>query len=99
MTVKGTLYNTLFGSVPNVQYMISLDRSYSYTNYVDYVEYVRYTRVTGTRDDLELDPQSIPEDQKDRASNCQTSGIITTNGIVHVLDGYHRLFFNTDPIN
>lgn len=99
MTVKGKYYPTEFGPIPNTQFMINLNRSYSYTNYVQYVDYVVYTKVIGTLDSDEPDPLAIPDDQVDKSVYCQTSGIITTNGILHVLDGYHRLFFNTDPIN
>lgn len=99
MTVKGKYYPSQFGAIPNVQFRINLDRIYQYTNYVDYVDYVVYSKVIGTLDEDVLDPTSIPDDQVDKVSYCQTSGIITTNGIVHVLEGYHRLFFNTDPID
>ena len=99
MTVKGKYYPTHFGPIPNIQFMINLNRSYSYTSYVQYVDYVVYSKVIGTLDSDEPDPLAIPADQVDKVVFCQTSGIITTNGIIHVLDGYHRLFFNTDPIN
>jgi hypothetical protein len=98
MTVKGKYYPSQFGPITGVQFRINLDRVFGYTNYVDYVDYVVYSKVIGTLDSDELDPKKIPPDQVDKASYCQTSGIITTNGIVHVLDGYHRLFFNNDDI-
>ena len=94
MTVQGKLYNSLFGAIPNVQYLIKLNRTLDYNAYEDHVDYVTYTKVIGTRDDLVLDPTTIPSDQVDQGVTCQTSGIITTTGIVHVLDGYHRLLFN-----
>jgi len=98
MTVQGKLYNSLFGSIPNVQYLIKLLRTHEYGAYVDHIDYVTYTKVYGTRDDLELDPKSIPPDQVDQSVTCQTSGIITTTGVVHVLDGFHRLLFNNDKL-
>jgi len=98
MTVKGKYYPSQFGSITGTQFRINLNRVYQYTSYVDYVDYVVYSKVIGTLDADELDPKKIPPDQVDKGSFCQTSGIITTNGIVHVLDGYHRLFFNNDPI-
>jgi len=99
ITVKGSFYPSMFGTIPNVQFRINMNRIYQYTNYVDYVDYVVYSKVIGTLDSDEPDPTQIPDDQVDKAAYCQTSGIVTTNGIVHVLDGYHRLFFNTDPID
>lgn len=98
MTVKGKYYPSLFGSMTGSQLRINLDRIYAFTSYVDYVDYVVYSKVIGTLDADELDPKKIPPDQVDKATYCQTSGIVTTNGILHVLDGYHRLFFNNDPI-
>jgi hypothetical protein len=99
MTVEGTLYNSALGAVPNIQFLIKLRRSQDYNAYVNKIDYVTFTKVVGTRDDQELNPDNIPQDQKDSGYDCQTSGIITTTGIVHVLDGNHRLFFNTEPIN
>lgn len=99
MTQKGKFYVTKFGAIPNVQFRININRIYQYTNYVDYVDYVVYSKVIGTLDEDEPDPTQIPKALVDKASYVQTSGIITTTGIIHVLDGYHRLFFNADPID
>ena len=99
MTVEGNLYNSALGPVPNIQFLIKLRRTQDYSAFLDHVDYVNFTKVVGTRDDKELDPTTIPQDQKDSGYDCQTSGIITTTGIVHVLSGDHRLFFNTEPIN
>lgn len=44
-----------------------------------------------------LDPEGeevLPAD-KDIENICQTSGILTTNGVLHVLEDTHRLFFNS----
>lgn len=98
MTIKGKYYPSQFGSITGAQFRITLYRVYQYTSYVDYVDYVVYSKVIGTLDSDELDPKKIPESQVDKVADCQTSGIITTNGIVHVLNGYHTLFFNNDPI-
>ena len=99
MTVKGKYFPTQFGTIPNVQFRLNLARYYDYSSYVDYVDYVVYSKVTGTLDSDEPDPTKIPPDQVDKSVFCQTSGIVTTNGIVHVLDGFHRLFFNDETIH
>lgn len=99
MTVKGKYYPSKFGPINNVQFRINLNRVYQYTNYVDYVDYVLYSKVYGTLDADEPNDIKIPEGDVDKSVICQTSGIVTTNGIVHVLNGFHRLFFNNDPIN
>jgi len=98
MTYQGKLYNSMVGPIPNVQFLINLRKTFSYSDYIDHVDVVTLTKVIGSRDDMELNPDQIPQDQKDLGFDCQTSGIITTTGIVHVLNGYHRLFFNTQPI-
>jgi len=99
ITVSGKLYNSLLGPTPNIQYMIKMRRSFEYATYLNYVDYVNYVKVIGTVDADELDPNSIPDDQIDQAVEVQTSGIITKTGIIHVLSGNHRLFFNAMPLN
>lgn len=94
MTVAGQLYDGLGGAVPDIKYMIKLRRTQDYSGYVDHVDYVTFTKVIKTRDDKELDPSLIPDTEKDKDITCQTSGIITTTGIVHVLGNTRRLFFN-----
>ena len=98
ISVQGKLYNSLFGPIPNVQYLIKMTRIFDYSAYVDHIDFVTYYKVYGTRDDLELDQHAIPPDQVDAGVTCQTSGIVTTTGIVHVLDGAHRLLFNNYKI-
>lgn len=98
ITVSGKLYNSLLGPTPNIRYMIKMRRSFDYTNYLNYVDYVNYVKVIGSLDSEELDPNNIPDDQIDRPVDIQTSGIITKTGIIHVLNGNHRLFFNAMSI-
>jgi len=73
-------------------------RTYEYGNYVSFIDYVTYTKVIGTRDDKEPDQNLIPQNLRDRAVTCQTSGIVTKTGILHVLEGGHRLFFNQQSL-
>lgn len=99
LTTKGSFHVSNFGSMNNVRLKLGLSRSYSYGNYVDYVDFVTYTKVIGTDDADELDLDQIPSDQIDKTVFVQSSGIITTNGVVHALDGFHRLFFNDNKID
>lgn len=99
ITVSGTLYNTLLAPQPNIQYMIKMRRSFDYANYLNYVDYVNYVRVRGTVDNTELDPTKILDKDKDQFVDVQTSGIVTRTGIIHVLSGNHRLFFNAMSID
>ncbi|HEY1167031.1 MAG TPA: hypothetical protein VGE90_17780 [Chitinophaga sp.] len=96
MNRTGQLYDCILGNIPNKKFMINLLRTYPYNDYVSYVDMVNYTLVIGGRDDQVADPSQIPQSEKDNPAVCQTSGIITTTGVVHVLNGYHRLFFNTE---
>lgn len=96
MTRTGQLYDCILGNIPNKKLMINLLRTYPYSDYVSYVDMVNYTMVIGGRDDQSPDPDQIPQSEKDNPAVCQTSGIITTTGVVHVLNGYHRLFFNNE---
>lgn len=47
-----------------------------------------------------LDPENVetPLPDRDIENICQTSGIITTNGALHVLEDTHNLFFNRKPL-
>lgn len=98
ITLSGQLYNSLLGPTPGVQYLIKMRRSLDYSNYLNYVDYVNYIKVIGTLDSEELNPDDIPDDQIDQIVEVQTSGIITKTGIIHVLSGNHRLFFNAMSI-
>ncbi|WP_293904683.1 MULTISPECIES: hypothetical protein [unclassified Sphingobacterium] len=82
------------GAIPNVRFNIKLRRTRDYSDYLDYVDYLNFTKVIGTLDAEEPDYNAIPKDQLDKSYDCQTSGIITTTGVLHVLQNTHRLFFN-----
>lgn len=94
LTTEGAYYESLFGPMPNTRFLLGLRRTRDYSEYVDYVDYLYYTKVIGGRDSEELDSNSIPDSERDQRVDIQTSGIITTTGVVHVLQGAHRLFFN-----
>lgn len=98
LTVEGKFYQNLLGTIPNVSFYINLRRTQDYSSYIDHVDYIRFTKVIGTRDQTEPDQTTIPANQKDMGYDCQTTGIITTTGIIHVMSNYHRLFFNTEPL-
>ena len=100
LTTDGAYYESLFGPMDNARILLGLRRTRDYSNYVDYVDYLYYTKVVGTRDNEESNQAEIPEELRDTRVDVQTSGIITTTGILHVLDGAHKLFFNEqDGVN
>lgn len=96
LTTDGAYYESLFGPLTDMKILLGLRRTRDYSDYVDYVDYLYYTKVVGTRDSDESNQSAIPERLRDTRVDVQTSGIITTTGVVHVLDGYHRLFFNEE---
>lgn len=53
-------------------------------------EYVFYSRIIGDLDDPDNMP---PPEEIDEEVIVQTSGIVTTNGVIHVLKNSHTLFF------
>ncbi|MBV8253456.1 MAG: fasciclin domain-containing protein [Chitinophaga sp.] len=68
------------------------------TNFTDLPKYMFLTKIYGTRDPDNLDSlKLIPDSQKDETSIMQTTGIITNNGVLHVLSNYHILTFAKIP--
>lgn len=98
LTTEGRLFNSMLGPINGITWLIKLRRARDFSDYLDYVDYLNFTKVIGTRDDLEPDQGAIPQDRKDISLDCQTSGIITTNGVLHVLTDNHRLFFNAGSL-
>lgn len=98
LTVEGSFYQNLLGPIPNASFYINLRRTQDYGSYIDHVDYIRFTKVIGTRDETERDQTTIPAKDKDLGYDCQTTGIITNTGTIHVMSNYHRLFFNTEPL-
>lgn len=96
LDINGAYFSNLFGPIPGVRFQLGLRRTRDYSSYVDYVDYLYYTKVNGTLDSDEPDQNTIPEAERDVRIDVQTSGIITTTGIIHVLHGDHRLFFNKE---
>ncbi|MEN5086438.1 hypothetical protein MUB18_06660 [Sphingobacterium sp. PCS056] len=98
LDINGAYFTNLFGPINGVRFQLGLRRTRDYSSYVDYVDYLYYTKVNGTLDSEEPNPNAIPEAQRDARVDVQTSGIITTTGIIHVLHGGHRLFFNKEKM-
>jgi hypothetical protein len=98
LTLEGQFYNPLLTGIPNVRFYVKLRRTRDYSAYIDHVDYVQFTKVVGTLDATEPDQQNIPDLLKDVSYDCQTSGILTNTGTIHVLSNLHRLFYNTEPL-
>lgn len=78
---------------------IKLKQTKLYTEFVpnSVNKYLHYTLIINGLDDPNVDPNSIPAANRDLTNYCQTAGLITTNGILHVLRDEHVLFYNTWP--
>lgn len=100
LTLEGKYYQNMLGTIPNAAFYIKLrrEKDRNYNPYLNYVDYINFTKVIGTRDETEPDLDKIPAKDRDKSYDCQTTGIITTTGIIHVLDDFHRLFFNTEKL-
>ncbi len=84
LTADGVIYTAIDGS----ERKLSLEVISTYDNQLSQsAEIVYYTFKNGDWDDLEI-PGDIPDD----AITVRTSNIQSTNGVVHVLQGNHRLF-------
>lgn len=94
LTTDNKYFQSKFGNIPNVRFNIKLRRTRDYNSYVDFVDYLNFTKVIKTLDADEPDYNAIPESDLDRSFDCQTSGLISTTGVIHVLSNNHRLFFN-----
>lgn len=72
---------------------IRLKQSKLYTEWVPNAvnKYLYYTFIING---LDPDTGTVPVEDKDVTNYCQTSGLITKTGILHVLRDEHPLFFN-----
>lgn len=98
LTQDGDFYiNKLPVQNDTVRYHIYLNRQFPYSSYLDYVEYVRFIQVIGELDRKRPANSPVqPSHQNDTDVLVQTSGIITTTGVIHVLSNTHRLMFNRE---
>lgn len=94
LNTEGTYYTNKFGNIDDVQFMIKLLRVTS--TYSGHIDYLNFTWVSGTLDADEPDGTEIPSEEQDLSYSCQTSGIITMTGILHVMPDNHRLMFNRE---
>jgi len=94
LSTENKYFTSKFGAIPNVRFNIKLRRTRDFSSYLDYVDYLNFTKVIKSLDADEPDYNAIPDGDLDRSFDCQTSGLITTTGVVHVLTNDHRLFFN-----
>ncbi|WP_143309942.1 fasciclin domain-containing protein [Chitinophaga vietnamensis] len=94
----GAMYTAKDGE----QRLISLeeDQSNTYVNagFTDRPKYIYITKIFGARDPVDPDSlAALPESQRDVKDIIQSSGIITNNGVVHVMSNSHTFTFAKQP--
>ncbi|WP_342331173.1 fasciclin domain-containing protein [Pedobacter sp. FW305-3-2-15-E-R2A2] len=88
-----SLENKLFKSKSNENYSILLIETTAYTGTVTTKpQYLYLVRLRNGLDPKPL-PDNYPDEDKDIQELTQTSGIITTNGILHVLNNRHKFYW------
>lgn len=90
---EGKIYTSGLG----MEFKLSREPVSDYSSVlIDKAEYLYFIKQEGKRFDTydETMDNSLPKDEKDQRILVQTSGIITTTGVVHVLANSHKLFFH-----
>ncbi|WP_346318408.1 fasciclin domain-containing protein [Chitinophaga sp. YIM B06452] len=91
----GKYYTSKDGEQRHITLWDDPTQDYSGSGLTNIPKYIYFTKVVGTLDPE--DNRSIPEEQRDMRMRCQTSGILTTNGVLHVLTNGHTFTFATAP--
>jgi uncharacterized surface protein with fasciclin (FAS1) repeats len=88
-----SLQNKLYKSVSGEDFSILLVETTAYTGIITTKpQYLYLVKVKNGLDPVPL-PNDYPDEDKDDMELCQTSGIITTNGILHVLNNQHKFYW------
>lgn len=89
MTKEGKTYTTLMGNKVHIALVPVQD---GYTSIVTtWPQYVFFTKIVGAGLDV---PGTVPPAKElDIRNVCQTSGIITNTGILHVIENSHTMFY------
>ena len=89
LTKEGTIFTTLDGS----ERKVSLEPREEYKDYLsENPQYLFFYKKVGANWD-NFEDTNLDDTEKDISVQVRTSGIITTTGVVHVLQGNHILFF------
>lgn len=89
MVATGKVYTTLMGNQVSVALIPTQDQYAAIVK--TWPSYVYFTKIVGAGLDV---PGTIPPPAElDIRNLCQTSGIETTNGVLHVLENTHTMFY------
>jgi len=95
LDANGKYFNAKDGEKRHISLRDDPGGGYSSGGLTNIPKYVYFTKVIGTLDPL--DNSSVPSEEKDARIVAQTSGILTTNGVLHVLANGHTFTFATAP--
>ncbi len=82
-------FSTALAGDKKIVHLVEINETVNYV--VINVRYVFITKVFGSRD---IPGVQLPIEEADIEEICQTSGILTTNGVLHVLNNFHVFGFN-----
>jgi hypothetical protein len=87
-----SLNDKVYKNMDGQDFSVKLIESNDYTGAVSTrPQYVYLVKIRSGLDPV--DNSSIPDDEKDTREKIQTSGILTTNGVLHVIENYHVFFW------
>lgn len=73
---------------------LSLKKSPLYNEWLPNIN-VKLVHYKWVKNGLDIGDEEVAVADKDIENICQTSGILTTNGVLHVLEDTHQFFFNS----
>lgn len=73
---------------------LSLKKSPLYNEWLPNIN-VKLVHYKWVKNGLDIGDEEVSVADKDIENICQTSGILTTNGVLHVLEDTHQFFFNS----
>lgn len=95
LNATGKYYNAKDAEKRHISLRDDPSGGYSSGGLTNIPRYIYFTKVIGDLDPL--DNSAVPSEEKDARIVAQTSGIITTNGVLHVLANGHTFTFATAP--
>lgn len=96
LNASGKYYTAKDGERRHITLWEDPTRDYISGGLTDKPQYLYFTKVIGTLDPR--DQGTVPPAEQDMRMRVQTSGILTNNGVLHVLENGHIFTFATAPL-
>lgn len=90
LTLNDNLYSNLAGEPFNVRLSETTDYTSDFIN--TRPKYMFLAKVINGLDPV--DNSDVPEEDRDKRELLQTTGILTTTGVLHVLNNYHTFYWD-----